>query len=73
MFQKKQKVRLLDDSVYPDYQYINIYKTTAKRLSTFSNIQLLDQYQEGEGDYHYGDAASYEQFLEYAIKTKKNV
>jgi hypothetical protein len=28
---------------------------------------------EGEEDYHHGDASSYEQYLDYILKTKKNL
>ncbi len=45
----------------PEYQYMNIYQSGTSRLGVFSSI-ALDSDSE-EDDRHFGDAASYEQFL----------
>lgn len=78
MYQKKITKRRHQELIAPpEMQYMNIYKSSAKRLGCFEEInEEYDQQNKGEflpNEYSFfGDATQYEKYLESELKSVMN-
>ena len=59
----------------PEFQYMNVYSTSQKRLKCFDQITHADKNDfdincgnDSSQAYHYGDASSYENYLDIMSK-----
>jgi hypothetical protein len=64
MYQKKVTKKRQDIISPPEFQYMNIYKKNANRLTCFRDV--CDDCSESEDDQlFHGDATAYENYLDY--------
>ena len=74
VYTKKQNRRITQSGITaPEYQYINIYQSEAKRLSCFSDIASSSFVNTGadQETYYHGDASTYEEYLDQLTRQKK--